>query len=756
MELSHILFFIELFILLKENTFLTQHKCNLSILSILPYTTNMSIVVDHSDGPDIIPAVYLALEMINNRSDILEDYHLELIDGHAGCGDAVLTLSENVLIKEMFYSGKSIVGIVGPRCYDSAERVGLITAKDGIALVNVHTSSASILGNATLYPYSVGTTPSILRFVDALVALMKHSGWKHIGLLFQDSTSSYSVFLGLVFKGRQMNDYEIAFSSLVTENYIPLDGIHTSSAHIVVVSVNAVLAKKLMCIVFHKDMSFPKYQWIFLYRKLMDFSETKFQYGNTWYKCSRQEMAIAVNNSISIDFRYDPENHSEPLFSGLTYIEYTKKYISAVNRYNSGEYGEPVRMATTSPLGNAFHDAVWVLALALNASDAWMKRENKSLCEYGYGQAATTHRIWAEVCKIRFLGASGWNSYINCSKFTPGVVIMSQFVSNEALTVAIYNDNEELVTSQNIILLSNPGEKYQVSLILLAIFLLFVLIAFLLIVIINILNVLLREHSSVKASSHRLNHLAYIGCYFLLIGIIILNITESFFFSLKVKTYLCNSLPFLVSSGFTLVYGTLIVKSCRLYKLLVVSARSLQRPPAGNKAMDDSILMAIIVACTLPNVIICAIWIFVDPIIVTSYTYLDTRTAKPSYIVFESCIINGTHFPVMWLGILLSYEGLLCIIAGFISFLTRSISIQNFKTGNILLLSALLFVSCGVGLPTIVILLSLNISSDTLHISLFSVMFVLLTVFVYLCVFLLFLPPVFTGIKDRISIRHKK
>ena len=66
--------------------------------------------------------------------------------------------------------------------------------------------------------------------------------------------------------------------------------------------------------------------------------------------------------------------------------------------------------------------------------------------------------------------------------------------------------------------------------------------------------------------------------------------------------------------------------SCRLYKLLVVSARSLQRPPAGNKTMGDSILMAIIVACTLPNVIICAIWIFVDPIIVTSYTYLDTRT----------------------------------------------------------------------------------------------------------------------------------
>ena len=131
--------------------------------------------------------------MINNRSDILGDYYLKLIDGQAGCGAAVFEISERVLVKEVFYSEKNIVGIVGPRCYDSAERVGLVTAKDGIALVNVHMSSALILGNATLYPYSMGTTPSILRFVDALTALMRHSGWTHIAVLSGQHLLLFSV-----------------------------------------------------------------------------------------------------------------------------------------------------------------------------------------------------------------------------------------------------------------------------------------------------------------------------------------------------------------------------------------------------------------------------------------------------------------------------------------------------------------------------------------------------------------------------------
>ena len=70
MGLTHILLLVEVFSFLEANEIPNQ-RCVLNILSILPYPSTMSTVVE-SDGPDIIPAGYLALEMINKRSDILE------------------------------------------------------------------------------------------------------------------------------------------------------------------------------------------------------------------------------------------------------------------------------------------------------------------------------------------------------------------------------------------------------------------------------------------------------------------------------------------------------------------------------------------------------------------------------------------------------------------------------------------------------------------------------------------------------------
>eukprot|EP00731_Ephydatia_muelleri_P011996 Em0006g890a len=619
----HIAFFVQLLLLLEERNILrAPPTCNLNLLSMLSYPS-AKLTVDCSDGPDLIPAGYLAIEMINNRSDILEDYHLELIDGHAGCGNPALSIWEGVLVKEIFDSGKKVAGIVGLSCYDLAEKVGSITAIEGIALANAHISSSFILGNATLYPYSVGITPSMLRFVDAFAALMKNSSWKHIGFVFEDSIMHLTVFRSLFFKVGEMNGHEIAFSSIVTENYIPLDSIKRSSARVVLAFIGSSLAQKVMCLAHYKDMFFPKYQWIFFYRKLDEFQEVDVKYEAMSFKCSEQQMLLTLNRSLSIDFSYEPAEPNLMLFSGVTYREFTQQYSNAVRRYNSGEYGKPVRMATTSLRGNLFHDAVWVLALALNATDAWMKTENKSLCDYGYGQPNVTRKIRDEMCNVGFLGASGWN---NC---TPGTVIVSQFSSNGTEKIAIYHDDNHLqLLSTNAVLLANPVQKCQVPLPMFITILIVLFIAFILIVLINTLNVVFREHSSVKASSHRLNHLGYVGCYLILIGIAILNITERFFFSLAWKIYLCNSIPWLGSVGFTLTYGTVIVKLYRLYQTFVVTSRNLQRPQSGYVLMKDSSLAVVIVAMTVPVIIICAATLLIAIPCCTSAAITAWRQSK--------------------------------------------------------------------------------------------------------------------------------
>ncbi|KAL5476021.1 hypothetical protein EMCRGX_G025921 [Ephydatia muelleri] len=88
-----------------------------------------------SDGNDIIPGAHLAVSDINNRSDVLTDYRLELLTAADGCNVdwiAVVNLIDYLYYKE----GKQIVGIVGPECSDSTKVVASITGRPEIALLN--------------------------------------------------------------------------------------------------------------------------------------------------------------------------------------------------------------------------------------------------------------------------------------------------------------------------------------------------------------------------------------------------------------------------------------------------------------------------------------------------------------------------------------------------------------------------------------------------------------------------------------------
>ena len=481
-------------------------KCTLHILSLLPYPkgTPTPYSMRYSDGPDIVPAGYLAVEMINNRSNILKDYNLELIEGHDGCGNKRSTPVENLLLQNIFYSGKNIVGIAGPRCYTSAAVAGLITAKDGIALVNVHTSSLFNLGNTNLYPYSFGATPSIERFVKAYVALIKLNKWRHVGALFQDDAGAYSVFESLNSKLSQMSGYVMSFSSVITESYLPLDSLQASSARAILISASSNLARMLMCIASTKGAVFPQYQWTFLYRVPAQFVDIAFKYGGTTFNCSRTNLLQALENSIVITFSFEPnaDDWNKTGISGLTYSQYKQEYARAVQRYSNGIYGPPVRIANTTLWGNPFHDAVWILALALNATDTRLKEYNKSLCDFTYGQPSTTLMIQEEISRLDFLGVGGRIVYNNFSRFTPGMVTMWQVISNILQPLGNFIDDDILqITGQlnNGTIHNRQEEKFQLNSVLSVIFLIFSVAAVIFTAVFNVFNIIFRQHESVKA-----------------------------------------------------------------------------------------------------------------------------------------------------------------------------------------------------------------------------------------------------------------
>jgi len=75
----------------------------LYLVSLLPYPdTRPTLQPSWEEGPALMPAAELAVELINNRSDILSDYNIEMIAGDSGCD--VTTKAVTAFVETVMHS----------------------------------------------------------------------------------------------------------------------------------------------------------------------------------------------------------------------------------------------------------------------------------------------------------------------------------------------------------------------------------------------------------------------------------------------------------------------------------------------------------------------------------------------------------------------------------------------------------------------------------------------------------------------------
>ena len=199
-------------LLIFETFALSGKNHTLYLLSLLSYpNNNTSLEPSFTDANDIIPGAYLAVSDINNRSDVLPDYQLELIAADDGCNISWIGIIN--LINNLYYvDHKQIVGIVGPRCSDSTKAVASLTGRPEIALLNVHLGTAPELANRTLYPYSYGISPPTSFVVDAIVALFSYNKWTRAAVLYNpDMLIDYNSFV--LFQNKIMGIANLTFIS---------------------------------------------------------------------------------------------------------------------------------------------------------------------------------------------------------------------------------------------------------------------------------------------------------------------------------------------------------------------------------------------------------------------------------------------------------------------------------------------------------------------------------------------------------------
>ena len=675
-----------------------------------------SLTPKFADGPDIIPAAYFAVDQINNRSDILRNYNLELIQGNGGCN--VTSVAYVSFVSNVFHSGKQVVGIVGPTCSDSTTAISELTNREEISLINVHIASSPPLANRTEFPYAFAHTDTTLVSADATILLMQQNQWRSVALLF-DVTSL--VFTGLIeafVNGvERLPGYSITYSSAVFYPDFPATELRNSFARIIIGMVGTEHLCNLLCVMYHERFVYPIYQWVMVGNYFNCNGSISITLERRLYECSTEQQLAALEGILIIPSELPPFNGNTE--SGLTVDEFSKEY--------------------PANFSDAIYDGVWSLALALNNSIDVLEQKNMSLSEYHYGQDNITQIIKEEFYQLDFNGTTGRIKYERSTGSRNYSTYLEQYFVDDLENPKQIGSNElgEWNISDKAVFLPDEFESdyIHVSEFAAAVVLVFTSIVAILVASTHFLTVFYRDYKSVKASSPKLNHFVFIGCYMILFTVLIYTIMETFEISYGAQSAFCNIAVWFIDLGFTLMLGTVCVKTWRLYHIFFLSSNRATKP---GRVTTDSFLALIILLLISLDVLVCLIWSAADPLVQETTKKLEVINGDHVIEVRDMCK-SKNGFDVVILPLLAIYKVILMACSVCLAFLTRRIILEDFKTKNISFLVYLLSIVCGLGFPIFVITEVGDVDVNIPYVLLCAI----LNMLVIICLALLFFPPLY-------------
>ena len=678
-----------------------------------------------TDGPELLPAVELAVYQINQQQDLLSGYSVNVTVANSVCNLENYALVD--FVETFFHSGTRFTGIVGPTCSDETEVLSAFTGKDVVSTLNFHIASSHRLTDRKQYEYAFGTVGSSHSSIGLFIELIRLNEWYSVAVLYEESKiiflSAYSVFVEEL--TRDFPQGSISLSVPISEVNMPLSSITDHHLRVIFVLSTSELAHRILCLISrdYPQLTYPAYQFVFM--GVRDLSPTSFTFNKRHYVCSVSEIIRVTEGFLLTHLRLNPAENLTKLVSGMTYQEYYKLYNERVN-------------GAATVWANPTYDAVWSLALALNNSIPKLSDINISLSEYSYGMQEATDIIRDEVVKLSFQGASGYISFNNETGYSNLAVDLHQRVDNDIVLVATYSEHEGSLTFlEDGEFVENSFESVEVLVhpALASVCLLIGVVAFILIITTHIVTLIFRNFPAVRASSYLLGQLAFMGCYFIVVCFVSFTVQKTASMSTAIDiTLLCEMQIWCIPLGLTLILGTVTAKTWRLYRIFV----HFKKP---GMLLSDHILIVAVLLMTAVDIVLCVIWTTQFPFSVMHHETITTEKIE----VQVECSSKLYH---LWFGVLTFYQGLIMFFALILALLTINIRHESFKTKSVTLLVYTLTITLSLGFPMYFILnngkgfASVNAGYAVLSLTYIAIL--------YLCFTLLFFPPILSLLRVKL------
>ena len=684
-----------------------RKNSTLHILALVPMVQGNETTLPVENwrrGWEMIPGANLAVDTINKDSTILQDTFLKLIIINSNTDDSFNSLVD---FMRVFTNRErnNIIAIIGLFLPKDVEIISPLAKRFDISL---QLSISMFQMDKERFPQQFHMVQSTSILVRALLSLMEFYNWTGPSVI---TSGSDPLYLKIAEEILTTSKQHSSITIKKVYNYLPEDRL---TSNIVILSMNIQDAINLLCTIYSKNLTWPKYAWIILSHSVDDFKSHAIV--NERSSCTADKLTEGV---IFIQQHLTVQDHNLKLISGLTYNN-----LSRLLQHRS-------LAPKVNPYAYVLHDAIWTVALALNESN--------------------DTDISATLNDIDFTGASGPVKFVNNERAGLAVDIV-QVQSETIIQLGKYVNN-------NLTILNHIGDFHQTRIqtrSTQSASTAYVAISYCNVILCSIFTTLIlgfylhfRERPAIKATSTLISMMIFLSCYLTLFYTSILNIVslpQYWNLSDSYRAFTCIIRIWLngLAIPTNLAISTLIVKMILVYRIFT-EMRIFKKSPTikGCKCHYNLLLFLQILLFMIPSLIILILWSTLDTyenkII---YYYRDAASGED--LAVEQC---DSDYLLVWIILLLLYLVILMVSLVVVAVKTRKIRYKNFKDTK--KVNTLIFML----IPTIVLTLSywfiIRSIQDSNPVTEHAVLQIGTSAIVYELMGFLFVPKIYPLIKEK-------
>ncbi|XP_039972634.1 gamma-aminobutyric acid type B receptor subunit 1 isoform X2 [Xiphias gladius] len=616
-------------------------------------------------GQACMPSAQMALDLVNNRSDILPDYELELIHYDSMCDPGEATK----LLYDLLYT-EPIKIVLMPGCSGVSTLVAE-AARMWNLIVLSYGSSSPALSNRQRFPTFFRTHPSATLHNPTRVQLFQKWKWTRIATI-QQTTEVFTSTLDDLEQRVKEAGIEISVrQSFLTDPAVAVKNLKRQDARIIVGLFYETEARKVFCEVFKEKLYGKKYVWFLIG-----------WYADNWFKikdpainCTVENMTEAVEGHVTTEIvMLNPETVRG--VSNMTSQEFLAALMSRLGGKNPEETGG----FQEAPLA---YDAVWALALALNKTVAPLKAKGRRLEDFNYNNHDITSEIYRALNTSSFEGVSG-QVVFDAQGSRMAMTLIEQLQGGSYKKIGYYDSSQKNLSwfGNDVWIGAGPPadrtvviEEYRfLSQKLFAAVSVFAGLGILLGIVCLTFNIYNGNVRYIQNSQPYLNNMTAVGCMMALAAVFPLGIDGHHVHRSQFPV-VCQFRLWLLGLGFSLAYGSMFTKIWWVHTLFTKKDEKKEKKKQHLEPWKLYATVGVLLAIDFLSLMI---WQIVDPLHITVEKFTKEAPKEDLDVLIQPLLQHCSSEKMnTWLGVVYGYKGLLLLLGIFLAYETKSVSTEK-------------------------------------------------------------------------------